>query len=526
MEILLQFGINNLLLSLLLALLAIAAMKWAKNPSVSHVLWILVILKLSIPPLMNLPVFIYPIEENRLGEIASLTQTSELGSTSNLQFGRESHSFGYYIMCFWIVGSLIALFISLRRITLFNRVLSKSERPFDSEKLSNFEEISILFGIQKTPLLKVVSANISPLVWWVGGKRMVVLPESIVKKLTHKELSFVIAHELAHIKRKDYFVRWLELIVCIIFWWNPLIWWAQRQLRNCEEICCDQLAIERIQGKPKSYANALLKAIEFLVHPGLRQPVAASGMNSGGLLERRLKMIINKDKKGYCSSWCRIVLIAGSLAILPLGLVVAQEFGAVEKRLAEAVSNGEISLKQAAIMMEALHESSDKYSDGKKQKDLELAERKEKYVQAEKKLKDMVIAGDLSKRDAFTRLAALKKKLFGKEFEVAGQNLKDSEKKNSQKNKHDGALKKRYSAYKERLESQVKSGKLSEDDAKVKLDHLRAQLGEQAQKQKMEMRERRFNAYKKELSEALKAGKLTREEAAEKMEMMEKKLSR
>ena len=45
MEILLQFGINNLLLSLLLALLAIAAMKWAKNPSVSHVLWILVILK-------------------------------------------------------------------------------------------------------------------------------------------------------------------------------------------------------------------------------------------------------------------------------------------------------------------------------------------------------------------------------------------------------------------------------------------------------------------------------------------------
>ena len=100
-------------------------------------------------------------------------------------------------------------------------------------------------------------------------------------------LAHELAHELAHVRRRDYLVRWLEWLACVVFWWNPVVWWAQRNLRAAEEICCDELVISCLNPKPISYANSLLSAVEFLARPALRPPAMASEINSGGFLERR-----------------------------------------------------------------------------------------------------------------------------------------------------------------------------------------------------------------------------------------------
>ena len=58
-----------------------------------------------------------------------------------------------------------------------------------------------------------------------------------------QDWQWIVAHELAHVRRRDYLVRWVEWLACVCFWWNPVVWWAQRNLRAMEEICCDDLVL-------------------------------------------------------------------------------------------------------------------------------------------------------------------------------------------------------------------------------------------------------------------------------------------
>ena len=101
-------------------------------------------------------------------------------------------------------------------------------------------------------------------------------------------------HELAHLKRRDHWVRWLELIVGGLYWWHPAVWWGRRLLREAEEQCCDAWVVWAMPQGAKTYATALLAAIEFV--SGARTAPAASSATSGNghvsCLKRRLKMIV------------------------------------------------------------------------------------------------------------------------------------------------------------------------------------------------------------------------------------------
>lgn len=132
-----------------------------------------------------------------------------------------------------------------------------------------------------------------------------------------------------------------------------LVAWARRNLRRNEEVCCDALVLFTRNPNPRTYASSLLAVVEFLSAPALRPPAMASGVNSGGFLERRLEMIVSANPLAPTPRWLRAALLVGVLAILPLGIAQADEpdYEAVGDRLEEAVRVGELSADQAAGMM-------------------------------------------------------------------------------------------------------------------------------------------------------------------------------
>ena len=180
-------------------------------------------------------------------------------------------------------------------------------------------------GLARIPDIRTTTARVTPMVWWAGGRVRILIPSFLLTELDREELRSILAHELAHVRRRDHLVRWIEWLACSVFWWNPVAWWASRQLRDAEESCCDGLALAASGSDPRSYANALLRVADLAATSRtLGAPVLASPAGGPGrtdMLERRLKMIIATDPTSPAPRHRRGAGWLAVLCMLPLGLL-------------------------------------------------------------------------------------------------------------------------------------------------------------------------------------------------------------
>ena len=333
-----QIVASNLVFATVLALAALVVERFMRRPALAHLLWLVVFVKLLSPPLISfgagdIPFLggyftsffateqMLPVPE---GWSQATPDTLLMASAPAASAGQLAQLWGRLespLFVIWFCGSGMLVAVSLIRAYRFNRWITEgfSEVPQEVEPL--FRELASRMGItaRRVPGLRFSSAELSPLVWWMGGRVSIVLPRSLLESLSLQELKWVLGHELAHVQRKDYQVRWLEWLACIAFWWNPLVWWGRRHLRLNEEICCDALVLERLEGRPYDYAQSLLNAVERL-SPSTSgcAPLVASQVNSGGRLEKRLRMLMALGRGRLASAPQRVCLLLVATLVLPL----------------------------------------------------------------------------------------------------------------------------------------------------------------------------------------------------------------
>ena len=129
------------------------------------------------------------------------------------------------------------------------------------------------------------------------------------------------AHELAHLKRRDHWVRRLEVVACGLYWWDPVAWWGRRQIEWAEERCCDAWVLWALPAAAGAYAEALVMTGAYLA--GFRRPLpsGASGVGRHNHLKGRLHMILdNTITNPVTRTAPRALLILGavSLPFLPV----------------------------------------------------------------------------------------------------------------------------------------------------------------------------------------------------------------
>lgn len=122
--------------------------------------------------------------------------------------------------------------------------------------------------------------------------------------LPEKDLPFVLAHERAHIKRKDPWLKFLGFLLLSLYWFNPLLWAAYALLCRDIELACDE-AVLRSEGTEikKAYSEALL-------HCGMDRKHAVAGPVAFGEngIRQRIKSILRYKKPAL---W--IVIAAGAI---------------------------------------------------------------------------------------------------------------------------------------------------------------------------------------------------------------------
>ena len=165
-----------------------------------------------------------------------------------------------------------------------------------------------------------------PMLWAVGRRPRLLIPAALWERLEWGERDSILLHELAHWRRRDHWVRWIELLATATYWWHPACWWARRELREAEEQCCDAWVLHAT-GDFRPYANALLHAVEFVSMRGALLsnskplPALASGMGQFNHLKRRIVMLKNASVAralfaGCTPLLCSVELFGGGVAVV------------------------------------------------------------------------------------------------------------------------------------------------------------------------------------------------------------------
>jgi len=191
-----------------------------------------------------------------------------------------------WILLAWSAGSgALALRLGAGLLWLYGPCLQRA-RPAPAALEASLERLREAFRHPRPVRLVVSDLVDSPLV--VGFWRAVILvPAAALLALPEASLEAVLAHELAHITRRDFLVNFLQNVAEVVFFYHPAVWWLSREIRAEREHCCDDAAAVHCGGGLR-FAQALAD-LEALRH-GPPTQLAPSG--HGGSLMHRIKRLL------------------------------------------------------------------------------------------------------------------------------------------------------------------------------------------------------------------------------------------
>lgn len=152
----------------------------------------------------------------------------------------------------------------------------------------------------------------------------VVVPGALVDALEIEELAAVLAHEQAHLRRRDP-ARWLVCRIALpIFWFFPLTWLVLRRLRRSAEMACDE-AVLRAGFSPTVYARAIARTVQLGVGSGSPEPAWALARAPRTEIRQRLQAIRNPVKETKMSK--SRIAVAATVLVLAAAVAAASPEG-------------------------------------------------------------------------------------------------------------------------------------------------------------------------------------------------------
>lgn len=254
-----------------------------------------------------------------IGEAAGIHPTGNTDWMNNfaLSINSETPSIaGYILSGIWIAG-IFAMIILIIKSSLRLRAMEKSALPLQNPEVHRLyhrclEEMGIHRNIPvySTAFLK------SPII--VGLlKPCIYLPIHLISDYNESDMRFMLLHELQHYKHKDAAASYLMNLAGAVYWFNPLVWYALKEMRNDREVACDTSVLKMLEEDDyEDYGNTL---INFAEKVSLSPFPFAAGL--GGNMEQMKRRIINiasyekptfiKRLKGMTAFVLTAVLLSG-----------------------------------------------------------------------------------------------------------------------------------------------------------------------------------------------------------------------
>jgi TonB family protein len=257
--------------------------------------------------------------------VNELTQQNALLSYQELLPSILAYSLPYLALLWLATITILAskLLIEIRNV---NNLPTHSSIAPSSELLVRFNELAKQIHLKKAPRLLIsLKAEVPMAIGWL--KPVVLLPASMVTGLDSAQLEMLILHELAHIRRHDYLVNFLQTLVELLFFFHPCVHWVGKQMRNEREYCSDDIAVQHC-GDAIAYAHTLTDTASLCAKPHFHTIPTMAMAASGGDLKTRVLRLVDHHcaPTNHTSKFLAAVSLLLALSLLSINQVLTMPF--------------------------------------------------------------------------------------------------------------------------------------------------------------------------------------------------------
>jgi beta-lactamase regulating signal transducer with metallopeptidase domain len=224
-----------------------------------------------------------------------------------------------WLMTVWATVASAVLTLPLMGRLAVRRLQRRAQPMEDGEWVDLLHDLTAQLGVSPRVTLLRSHQALVPMTW--GWLRPVVLLPAGADSWPAVRRRDVLAHELAHIHRRDFLTQTLAQLACAVYWFNPLAWTAARRLRTERERACDDIVLTA-GARASEYAEHLLDLARSL-RSRHRHSLAALAMARPSQLEGRLLAILDEraPRRGVTRRAVMLGLLTLATVTLPLSLV-------------------------------------------------------------------------------------------------------------------------------------------------------------------------------------------------------------
>ena len=190
-----------------------------------------------------------------------------------------------------------------------------------------YEHLHRLFDFKHTQIAtsKLVSGPVT-----IGLRNpLLLLPHGFLQRINDADLEAVLAHEFAHMQRRDFAKNLLYECISLPLAYHPALWLTRSRLAETREMICDDIAANAVSGHTR-YAHSLLRLAALLSERPTIKTLHAIGIFDANILERRVMNLTRKNlplpamRKLLVAFTCSTVALATGLSAMALRVSFSQ----------------------------------------------------------------------------------------------------------------------------------------------------------------------------------------------------------
>ncbi len=313
------------------------ALRRRVRAAVRYALWLMVLVKLVLPPSFASPAslayWVIPAQQLPAPKPAP-TYIVTYGNPTIAEHPLPVHSvlpvaepevlrptptLWAWLLISWTVAGLWLAGILCRRTQKVRQRLTRAEAP--AEDLSGLlEKCRRQLRVRYPVRLRISEDNTSPAVCGLF-RPVILLPRQLTASLNQNQMRAVLLHELIHLKRGDVWVNCAQTLLQIFYWWHPLLWLANARIRRVREEAVDDAVMLALADDAETYAPTLLQVAKLAFNRPLTSLGLVGILESRSALRQRIERLMDfrpPRKAGLTMASALCVLAFAALAV-PMG---------------------------------------------------------------------------------------------------------------------------------------------------------------------------------------------------------------